>query len=355
MGLFEKLLEKKNCDICGSKIGLLGNRKLEDGNCCKECAKKLSPWFSERKHSTVAEIKEQLDYRENNRAAVASFQVTRSFGTDIKVLVDEGAGKFMVTRARDLNEANPDVLEFCQVTAYEMEVKEAKNEVYREVTDSDGEKKRESYSPQRYKFSYDFQVTIRVNHPYFDEMNFSLSNGYFEVKASGMVQGSLFGIGFTANSGTLNESSPTPPSLEDRRNNTRYAECERMSEELREILMRRNSGGGASGFAPLIEAYLRTGEAAKNGDWSKNPTGMQAAFAAWTAAGNALMDAARKDPEGAMASGAMDAIRHFDSGENSSAATQSRQPKRETVTCPWCGTATANGSFCENCGGSLKG
>ena len=28
MGLFDK----KICDICGEKIGLLGNRKLDDGN-----------------------------------------------------------------------------------------------------------------------------------------------------------------------------------------------------------------------------------------------------------------------------------------------------------------------------------
>ena len=35
MGLFDK----KVCDICGEKIGLLGNRKLDDGNLCKDCAK----------------------------------------------------------------------------------------------------------------------------------------------------------------------------------------------------------------------------------------------------------------------------------------------------------------------------
>ena len=46
MGLFDK----KICDICGEKIGLLGNRKLDDGNLCKDCAKKLSPWFEERRH-----------------------------------------------------------------------------------------------------------------------------------------------------------------------------------------------------------------------------------------------------------------------------------------------------------------
>ena len=39
MGLFDK----KYCDICGEKIGLLGNRKLEDGNLCKDCANQLSP------------------------------------------------------------------------------------------------------------------------------------------------------------------------------------------------------------------------------------------------------------------------------------------------------------------------
>ena len=27
---------------------MLGNRKLEDGNLCKDCAKKLSPWFDDR-------------------------------------------------------------------------------------------------------------------------------------------------------------------------------------------------------------------------------------------------------------------------------------------------------------------
>ena len=60
MGLFDK----KICDICGEKIGLLGNRKLDDGNLCKDCAKKLSPWFEERRHSTVEDIKRQLEYRE---------------------------------------------------------------------------------------------------------------------------------------------------------------------------------------------------------------------------------------------------------------------------------------------------
>ena len=108
MGLFDK----KYCDICGEKVGLLGYRKLENGNLCKNCAKKLSPWFSDRRSSTVEEIKAQLAYREENRQKVAAFHTTRTLGTDTKVLLDEDAGKFMVTRARDLQEANPDVLDF---------------------------------------------------------------------------------------------------------------------------------------------------------------------------------------------------------------------------------------------------
>ena len=85
MGLFDK----KNCDICGEKIGLLGNRKLDDGNLCKNCASKLSPWFEERRHSTVEDIKRQLEYREKNKNAVRSFSITcklRSNGMPVPLL-----------------------------------------------------------------------------------------------------------------------------------------------------------------------------------------------------------------------------------------------------------------------------
>ena len=89
MGLFDK----KNCDICGDKIGLLGNRKLDDGNLCKNCAAKLSPWFEERRHSTVEEIKRQLDYREENKNAVRNVHTTREFAGDrYHVFLDETKG-----------------------------------------------------------------------------------------------------------------------------------------------------------------------------------------------------------------------------------------------------------------------
>ena len=173
MGLFDK----KFCDICGEKIGLLGNRKLENGNLCKNCAKKLSPWFSDRRSSTVEEIKAQLAYREENRARVSAFHTTRTLGTGTKVLLDEDAGKFMVTSARDLAEANPDVLDFSDVTGCNLDIEENRSEIMRE--DKDG--KRVSFNPPRYEYSYDFYITIYVNNPYFDQMRFRVNSNSVEI------------------------------------------------------------------------------------------------------------------------------------------------------------------------------
>lgn len=172
MGLFDK----KYCDICKNKIGLLGNRKLENGNLCKECAAKLSPWFSDRRRSTVEEIREQLDYREENKAAVAAFHTTRTLGTGTKLLLDEDAGKFMVTSSRNIKEANPDVMCFSQVTGCRVDVDEDKTELKRE--DKDG--KEVSYNPPRYTYEYDFYVIINVNAPYFDEIRFKLNSRSIE-------------------------------------------------------------------------------------------------------------------------------------------------------------------------------
>ena len=173
MGLFDK----KTCDFCGEKIGLLGNKKLEDGNMCRACAAKLSPWFSERRHSTKAEIGAQLNYREENRKAVAAFRPSRSIGKYTRLLLDENARRFTVTASRDLSEANPDILDYSQALGCELTIDENRNEL--KQTDRDG--RLVSYNPPRYEYSYNFKVTIRVDHPFFDEISYSLSNGFFKT------------------------------------------------------------------------------------------------------------------------------------------------------------------------------
>ena len=168
MGLFDK----KYCDICGEKIGLLGNRKLDDGNLCKECAKKLSPWFEERRHSTVDSIKEQLAYREANKAKVKAFQVTREFAADrYHVYIDDTKGQFAIATAMNVD-VNPDIVDLSQVISCKLDVQQKrKEEQYR---DKDGNP--QDYVPPRYRYSYEYEIKLAVSSPWFDDMDFKLNS-----------------------------------------------------------------------------------------------------------------------------------------------------------------------------------
>ena len=175
MGLFDK----KYCSVCGEKIGFLGNRKLEDGNLCKECARKLSPFFSERRHSTVEEIKEQLDYREANREKVAVFRPTRTFNCREYLILDEDKRQLIVTDRRNWKDENPDVIGFADVTGCAVDVKESRRELYHK----NAEGKNVSYEPKRYEYSYDFDMTIAVNNPYFSEIPLRVNDGEIKYRA----------------------------------------------------------------------------------------------------------------------------------------------------------------------------
>jgi len=165
-------MAKKDCDICGGKIGLLGNRKLDDGNCCKDCANKLSPWMTGRRRTTVEDIKQHLAYREENKRKVAQFNPTSIAGENSwKVYVDPGMGAFAVSRSSNWRNENPDIIQLTQVISCEIEREEHQKEVYQQM--ADGTKK--SYFPARYDYSYDFKVNIHVNSPWFNEIEFQLN------------------------------------------------------------------------------------------------------------------------------------------------------------------------------------
>ena len=168
MGLFDK----KYCDICGSKIGLLGNRKLEDGNCCKDCASLLSPWMTDRRQSTIEEIKRHLSYREANKAIVAAMHPTRVLGNRTKIYIDETQQKFFVTRYTNWQDNNPDVLDIAQVTACKIDIDDNKEEIY----DKDQDGKRISFDPPRYEYAYEFRVTLQIDSPWFNEIEFELTD-----------------------------------------------------------------------------------------------------------------------------------------------------------------------------------
>ena len=167
----------------------MGNQKLEDGNLCKDCAKQLSPWFSDRRRSTVEDIKRQLAYREENWGRASQFRTTRSYGEDCKVLLDEEHRWFTVTRARDLADANPDILDCTALTGCRVDIDESRTEQKREGPDG----KEVSYNPPRYEYSYDFEVIISVNNPYFDEMKFRLNNSSVYIEPQNTMQRPMMG------------------------------------------------------------------------------------------------------------------------------------------------------------------
>ena len=180
MGLFDK----KFCDICGEKIGLLGNRKLEDGNMCKDCAKLLSPLFSDRRSSTLEEIKQQLAYREANKGNLASFRSSMTFGEGRKIYIDTANGNFVISSSKpgSWSDENPDVQALSSIMSCSLDIDEDRDEIY--YTNSQGEEV--SNNPPRYKFYYDFYLDFAVNNPYFDDFSVKLNN--FRVEGMGSME-----------------------------------------------------------------------------------------------------------------------------------------------------------------------
>ncbi len=203
MGLFG-FGKKKTCDICGAEIGLFGNRKLADGNMCKDCEAKLSEWFDDdaRKDSTVEEIKEQLKYREANKERVARFHTTRSITCDgWTFLFDEDKKQFTVCGdPRDMEDENPDIIDIKDLTGFQLDVDEDQEEIQREVKRGD-DYEYVSYNPPRYKYEYDFNYVLNVNNPYFSEMFVGLNDDKVEIEPDAMMSSSSYTAPSSASAG----------------------------------------------------------------------------------------------------------------------------------------------------------
>lgn len=181
MGFFDKMFEKKECAICGTELGLLGKTKINEGYLCKECAGKLSPFFSGWRSSTADDIREQLAYREANAERLTSFNPTRTLSAGrTNIMLDEDAGLLIITSQSRWRDANPDIIEFSQVLGCDMDIDEHRTEIYRETKDGE----RESYNPPRYDLDYDFNLTIHVNTPYFTEINLRVNDSTIDQRGS---------------------------------------------------------------------------------------------------------------------------------------------------------------------------
>ena len=241
MGLFGSLFEKKECAICGGEIGLLGNRKLEDGNCCKHCARKLSPWFDDRRHSTIAQINEQLAYREENKKKLATFHVTQVIGDRYKMYVEEVNGvpsRFFISDSDSYMEENPDIIEFKDLLSCVTDVETHETELKQK--DANGNEI--SYNPPRYETDYNFDVKMTIgNNPYFDDIHFQLNSRTVTLETRGGSTGSFLGMTFS--SGPVNVSDP--------REQQRYEEYTAMCQQIEHVVQRSRMTPGQA--APVAQ------------------------------------------------------------------------------------------------------
>lgn len=190
MGLFD-VFKKKDCEICGKEVGMFGYKKLEDGEICKDCAKKLSPWFDERRHSTVEQIKAQLQAREYNKLALETWQPSIALGDYYTMYVKTKGDvpiSFVVSNSDKYRENNADILSFLWITACTPDIRESRTEL--KQTNSQGEKV--SYDPPRYEYRYDFYIKLDIKGcDYIDDMRFRINSSTVNLETV-MPKATLF-------------------------------------------------------------------------------------------------------------------------------------------------------------------
>ena len=181
MDFLKKMFEKKECSICGKESGLLGNRKLEDGNLCKECTSKLSPWFEERRHATVQSIQAHLWYREQNQISLQKMKPIKSFGEYYKIYIGyEGVYPvyFIISKEKDYVAENADIILISNLRNCRLDI----NEYCTELTKLDENKRRISYNPPRFEYRFEFYVVLEVDLNYCNEIKFKLNKHSVKVE-----------------------------------------------------------------------------------------------------------------------------------------------------------------------------
>ena len=253
MGLFDRF-KKQDCEICGKEVGMFGYKKLEDGEICKDCVKLLSPWFEDRRHSTVAQIKEQIAYRQRNAKELESFTISRQIGEEAYIMyieeVDDIPTRFFVTNCSDYMAANPDIISFKDVVSCVTDV----NEWDDEITQRDSEGNMVSCRPPRYKHHYDFFIKMEIrNNPYFDEIKFRINSSDIVLETVGDVGG---GIGGSVLAGILqgagiDTAGAQTNSLANFSEKRRYAECTMICKKIEQAV---EDGKRGARPAPVIPA-----------------------------------------------------------------------------------------------------
>lgn len=238
MGLFDRF-KKQDCEICGKEVGMFGYKKLEDGEICKDCLKLLSPWFEDRRHATVAQIKEQIAYRQRNAEDLECFTISRQIGKNEYVMyieeIDGIPTRFFVTNHSDYKAVNPDIIFFRDVVSCVTDV----DERHEEMRQRNSEGQMVSYCPPRYKHHYNFYIKMEIrNNPYFNEIKFPINSSDIVLETAGDVGGGIGGAvmaGILQGAGfsTIGAQANTPGNFSERR---RYAECAEICQKIEQVV-----------------------------------------------------------------------------------------------------------------------
>ncbi len=111
-----------------------------------------------------------------------AFHTNRSLGNITKVLIDDTAGKFMVTDISNLAEANPDVMALSDVTNCRLDINESRHE----ITYNDKDGKKCHYNPARYEYKYDFYTVIQDDRQWPDRFSeHGQRDPYFRLQSTG--------------------------------------------------------------------------------------------------------------------------------------------------------------------------
>ena len=186
MGLFKK----EACVLCGGKTGLF-DKKCIDGKVCKDCVKKLSPYFDDYKNTNRELLESQLRMREYYRTVIEASHFTKIFGEFGVILIDEenkrfiplpdtGGGLFAKKReirsVEDVMDLGPDVIEFYQVKDFEIDITETTREEKRTV---DGQQV--SFNPPHILYMETFTLRMKLDHPFLKSIYIQLNDGAVQI------------------------------------------------------------------------------------------------------------------------------------------------------------------------------
>ena len=351
MGLFDRF-KKQDCEICGKEVGMFGYKKLEDGEICKDCVKLLSPWFEDRRHATVAQIKEQIAYREQNAKEHENFTISRKIGDEEYYMYIEEVGgvptRFFVTNRSDYKAENPDIISFKDVASCVTDI-QVRDE---EIKQKNAEGQMVSCNPRRYKHHHDFYIKMEIrNNPYLDDIKFRINGSCITLETVGDIGG---GFGGAALAGLfqgvgLSTAGVQTNSLRNSSENRRYAECSMLCKKIEQAVEDGKRGAAApASQTSAVDPVSALIEQIRNAPDLATVTRLQQ-----TVTMLIMNDPNKERLMSQISTAIADARVRIETQMATAAFAAPAQESPKPKFCPNCGAPYEGGKFCQSCGSKL--